>query len=480
MATRIPLKRFDIYALGTRLSTTVLVSEELAWWSNQEETLIGVVFRDFEDDDYGWVLLARDEIGRFRAIDVNSSYQTKRRAEADLRNRIDARSHSFEGIEAQGDVEHARVDLVTPIAALSKEQLHPYFLELINNPGRLPARRVISEIGLWLYPADPHFVREFQCHQFDQRLWEIYLWAVFREHMFDVAQHEAPDFECRGPAIHFTAEAVTIGPSTAGALAKHPNPQTPAEIAEFLKDYMPMKFGSALTSKLQKKTAKGEAYWDLPPAKDKPFIIALADFHKAADMQKQEAASMTYSQGGLYTYLYGRRVEWSMEEGGPKLRVAPVESFTYEGKTVPSGFFDLPEAENVSAVLFSNAGTISKFDRMGVQAGFGAPDHRYFRFGYRFDPDPNAFVGKQFFVEVGSDGYAEYWSDELQMFHNPNAKHPIEPGWFPGVAHHFFKNGQLQTIDYENRVLSSMTLILHVRDGEETADNVPDSINDTR
>jgi hypothetical protein len=41
-------------------------------------------------------------------------------------------------------------------------------------------------------------------------------------------------------------------------------------------------------------------------------------------------------------------------------------------KVIPSGFFDLPGPENVSAVLFSNSGTISKFNRMGVVAGFGS------------------------------------------------------------------------------------------------------------
>ena len=40
---------------------------------------------------------------------------------------------------------------------------------------------------------------------------------------------------------------------------------------------------------------------------------------------------------------------------------------------MPSGFFDEPGAANVSAVIFSNAGTLSKFDRMGIIAGFEEP-----------------------------------------------------------------------------------------------------------
>ena len=60
-------------------------------------------------------------------------------------------------------------------------KLHPYFRELAERPGRAPARAVVKEVAPWLAPSDPHFVPEFQFKQFDQRLWELYLWAAFRE-----------------------------------------------------------------------------------------------------------------------------------------------------------------------------------------------------------------------------------------------------------------------------------------------------------
>ena len=47
-----------------------------------------------------------------------------------------------------------------------------------------------------------------------------------------------------------------------------------------------------------------------------------------------------------------------------------LKSHTFKGKTIESGFFSLPDAENVSAVVFSNAGTLAKFDRIGVLAGY--------------------------------------------------------------------------------------------------------------
>lgn len=276
MAKRTPKGRFDLFSIGTRLSTTYLYSRELSWWCDLDETVLGTVILDLVDQDYGWILLARDEGRRFRCVKVGVSKATERLAEGELRLEIEhlARRKSFGGIEPQGDQERSPVDLLAPSTSVLPEHFHPYFRDLLDNPSRAPARRVISEIAPWLYPADPHFVSEFQRHQFDQRLWELYLWAAFRELGFDVVQHEAPDFECKAPGINFTVEATTVSASQQGPLLDHPNPRTPEERNEFLNTYMPMKFGSTLTTKLRKMSAEGLLYWERPWSRNKPFVIA--------------------------------------------------------------------------------------------------------------------------------------------------------------------------------------------------------------
>jgi hypothetical protein len=98
-----------------------------------------------------------------------------------------------------------------------------------------------------LTAADPHFVQEFQRHQFDQRLWELYLWAAFREGGYDVAHGTAPDFRVSAPGVAFAVEATTVAPSKDGVLSEHPNPKSPEEVAAFLADYMPIKYGNSLT-----------------------------------------------------------------------------------------------------------------------------------------------------------------------------------------------------------------------------------------
>ena len=288
---------------------------------------------------------------------------------------------------------------------------------------------------------------------------------MFRDQGYDVTHQEAPDLKVSNPWFSFYVEATTVAPSTSGALATHPNPMTPEEVAEFNLNYMPMKFGSPLVSKLEKRDANGLHYWERQGEPNMPFVIAIADFHKEAT--KEETGSMVYTQSGLYAYLFGARVSVEEVDGKVLLKTVPISEHTYNGKTVPSGFFDLPGAENVSAVIFSNAGTLAKFNRLGIRAGFAPPKYRYFRAGFSFDPDPNALVGTPFYVDVQDPNYVEYWGDEVQVFHNPNAKHPISPEAFPDAANFMYRDGILQTIDRPGRVLGSVTLNFKIQDNND-------------
>jgi hypothetical protein len=72
--------------------------------------------------------------------------------------------------------------------------------------------------------------------------------------------------------------------------------------------------------------------------------------------------SMLRSRSAFETYIYGYDHDWK-RDGGGKLTIIPrkIESHQWGTKEIPSGFSDLPEAENVAAVVFSGSGTISKF-----------------------------------------------------------------------------------------------------------------------
>ena len=59
----------------------------------------------------------------------------------------------------------------------------------------------------------------------------------------------------------------------------------------------------------------------------------------------------------------------------------PIDKHKFGTKEIPSGFFAQPNAENVSAVLFSNSGTIPKFNRMGQQGAYQSDAVRMIRWG---------------------------------------------------------------------------------------------------
>jgi hypothetical protein len=58
--------RFDIYAMGARMSPSRLISEELTYWSDANEKVLGMVFRDLVDNDFGWIYslaIAQEDFG---------------------------------------------------------------------------------------------------------------------------------------------------------------------------------------------------------------------------------------------------------------------------------------------------------------------------------------------------------------------------------------------------------------------------------
>jgi hypothetical protein len=462
MARRISRTLFDLLAIGTRRAVARAMTTEVSWWSDLNDQIIGTVFIDAVDRDYAWAMLARDLRGQFRGIDVRSSLPSERIATAQLRIAIEekCRDPNFSGWEPQGDEAEGRLLDLFEDRGVPDSKLHKYYLELRDRPGRAPARMVFKAISPWLVTSDPHLVKEFQEGQFDQRLWEVYLWATFRDQGFDVEHRVAPDLIMTSPWYSFAVEATTVGPSTAGPLSKHPDPRTLDEVATFLTDYMPMKFGGPLTSKLSKVDAQGRHYWQMQGAEGLPFVLAIADFHKEAGPEMP--GSMCYSQGALYSYLYGLRVTAELIDGQAVYHYEPVAQHAYNGKVIPSGFFTLPDSENVSAVLFSNAATLAKFDRIGVRAGFAPDKHKYFRVGFMYDPDPNALVPVPFKVDVSDPAYDEYWGDEVQIFHNPRSLRPLDAEAFPDATHYWLKDGELVVKTRGGAVLGSMTAIFAI------------------
>ena len=327
--------------------------------------------------------------------------------------------------------------------------LHPYFRTLISEVRLEAARNIIREIVYSFTVPDAHYIKEFQTNGFDARLWELYLYIYLYNEDFEfVHGNPSPDFHLTKFNDEYLIEAVTVNPGQDPLRPDANIPENPEEIRHLMNGYLPIKFGSPLYSKLQKK------YWELEHVRGKPLIFAIHDYHMPA--------SMTWSRSALFEYLYGLRVSVASDKDGQKRpSTETIEEHEWNGKVIPSNFFAQPGSENVSAVLFSNDATITKFNRMGKLAGLGSSKIRMIRNGFRFDPDPNAIEAIQFSADVDDEDYEESWSDSIIMYHNPNARAPVDPSAFPSISHMWFdkESEEIRGFHQPYDVLSSMTVV---------------------
>jgi hypothetical protein len=446
------VKRFNALVGGSRSAALEFYGAELEWYANEDETIVGVVLRDLIDLDYVAVALARDDARRYRCFDLECSFPSVSDARAWLIRAI--KWHTCQGVTTfpQGD-EGKRLDLFTPVVPVDKQ--HVSFRDLAASEAFLPARSIIAELMPHFVDVDGTFVKEFQTKGFDARLWELYLHAyLMEEQLFIEREHPSPDFIVRKYGQTVAIEAVIVGrrtPYRTILLDEEPQPLPLEEIIKKNRDETPIQFGSALFTKLQKR------YWELPHVSGFPLVFAIADFH--------DDRSMLWTSTGLMHYLYGVHHGFDYDEQG-KLIITPYKIGVHQAgsKTIPSGYFFQPDAENVSAVLFSASGTISKFNRIGRQAGFRHPDVTMIRVGTCHNHDPNACVPHMFHYEVNEE-CDETWAEGLSMFHNPQARFPVPGELFPSIAHHRFVNGQIISQIPEFHPYASYTYHLRARKG---------------
>lgn len=212
---------------------------------------------------------------------------------------------------------------------------------------------------------------------------------------------------------------------------------------EEFRSYMRIKFSNALRKKLRKR------YWEEPHMKNCPLLLAVADFHFSARIINEQNSiappSLIFSKPALEEYLYGGMFETITDNNG--LVSNKLHKFN-SIKNYEKAFFDLPDSENISAIIFSNLGTISKFNRMGKVAGFGSKDVKIFQIGEIYNPDPTKTVPIQFTSIVEPSKHCEYWGDGINIYHNPNAKIPLDEEMFPSsLHHHLIDNTLVTTID---------------------------------
>ena len=335
-------------------------------------------------------------------------------------------------------------DLLAPI--VPDDQQHRSFRSLIQGPGYGPARDLLRDVWAAFPNPDDNFVREFQTKGFDARVWELALFAVGHFGPYQVTRPStAPDFRFERNGLGVWIEAVTSNPSATLPADSDADDSDDIEVRfHTMNNVVPIRLGSPLYSKLSKQ------YWELPHVAGEPFVIAIEDFADPSPVRTSDAP--------LFRYLYGleHRVT-SLPGEVVKIEEVKIPAHQHGSKLIPSGYFDLPGAENVSAVIFSNEGTIPKFNRMAFDFE-KYPDVRMTRVGSCMDFDPRATVPTAFGWLVGD--FPEEWGHGVSVFHNPNAVRPIPVDFFEGFSgRHWFEDGRYENLFRDFTPNASITAV---------------------
>jgi hypothetical protein len=316
-----------------------------------------------------------------------------------------------------------------------EKDLHPQFVLLRDNPHWEPARQVLRKTCSELHDPDGNLVEQFQTTGFDSRTFELFLYEMFKEcgHKID-RSHQYPDFLLAKDGVEAAVEAVTANPTgLAGEIVPYdhePKPLKGQSPADYFRNEVAIRFGSPLYSKLKKK------YWERPHIKGKPLIFAIETFHAAG--------SLNIGYSSLSNYLFGVSQRWYHDEKGELIIIGEEVKEHRSGlKVIPSGFFNQPDAENVSAVLFTNTGTMAKFNRMGLQAGYGKDKVRIFRHGTCYNWQPHATAPEVFFAEIGDPAEGtETWWEGTVLIKNPNATYKLPDEWLGAGAEDDLADGK--------------------------------------
>jgi hypothetical protein len=338
----------------------------------------------------------------------------------------------------------------TPIHKTTKQKYSELYSRLSGTVTYRGAFNIIAELYLALPKPDDNFISDLEGYGFNARIWELYLFACFKEQGCKVSQDfPSPDFEISIGIMKAFVEAVTTNPTGPGSLELQQPQHAPADKLERVSGDMAARFAKTLRSKLQKK------YAEQAHVKGYPFALAIADF--------SGGATMLWSREALIAYLYGEAAQLVETSEGKK--AVPKELGQLIGHPkITAGLFKDPDMAGLSAVIFSNAGTLPKFQRMATQAGMPPDVVTARRIGELADFSPEALESIPFDMDTRSEEYKElcggkeFWCFEMEVFHNPTAALPFAHELLPGARHWFDKGGEIWcTSIFRNQILKSVT-----------------------
>ncbi|NQX46950.1 glycosaminoglycan attachment protein [Paenibacillus tritici] len=345
------------------------------------------------------------------------------------------------------------IDLFKPIVPMDK--LNRNFSILKDGALNEPTRVMMNKAFEFFNDIDGNFLEQFQTTGFDARVFELYLSSYFLEAGYKLNRdYDRPDFIVERDGYKVAIEATTVNSTVDRKQImdgkKAHRDLTLEELYEKLRNELPIKFGSPLFSKLNKK------YWELNHCKDIPLVLAIEAFH--------EEDSLSFTSNALIQYLYGIRHELHIdEEGRDSVNKSDINEHRSGNKVIPSVFFQQPYTENISAIIFTNSGTTAKFKRMGYYYGCVSSFIKMYREGVCYDFDPKALRPKEFKYDL-DNRIDESWGEGLEVFHNPKANFPLPKDFFDDAAYHYIEDGEVLSFLPEFHIYHSKTLTIEFED----------------
>jgi hypothetical protein len=454
---RLPQPMFDIYALSLPRGHAFGDRPPVEAWQSEDGLAWGAITRDVIDRTFGVLVMRRREDQVWVMIRQEHGFSDS----ADARRAIE--SSMREGAPPEPIPPNtARRPALYDVQGREPSEI---FMLLVR-PTHHVAAWLLNQVYLAFPNPDKSWAGDCQTDNFHTRMWEAHLLACLREQGVLVTQpHSSPDFHIenrRGDEAWI--EVVTANPPVRYNHVNAGLTSPPEDARERFFGPAALRFAKTLGSKLQKR------YDLLPHVADKPFALALADFHAPG--------SMVWSREALVGYLYGMHAEVS-EVDGRRIASSGEVSHLLGDSVFPAGLFRTTAHSELSAVIFTNACSIAKFNRVGVSAGALTKGLRYVRHGRFYDRTPGALDGIPFCLDITSEEYRalwpqryEPWSAELEIFHNPFARHPLPRALLSEATHWFDAGGEvICESHYETSVLWSRTLIQNDSDPMPTLRN---------
>ncbi|SPC18460.1 hypothetical protein [Cupriavidus taiwanensis] len=437
---------FDVYALALPKGLSFDEDPPVNAWADSGHLTVGALTQNRKSGKHGVLIMRRREDHVWAVL----------RRDAD----------SFSEEEAMAIIRQACEEPACPVLVPSgarrrtplwdlKGSEPSGIFKLLGQPCRERGAWMLNQLYLAMPNPDPNWPKDCQTDNFHTRLWEALLLASFREQGLLVTQeYPSPDFHItNSKGGNAWVEAVTTNPPVRYDHASAGTDPLPQDRRERMLGAAAERYARTLRNKLNK------GYTNMPHVAGTPFAIAIADFHAPG--------SMMWSREALIAYLYGLYVRKVEREGKVVAAAEAVDTLPGD-PSIRAGLFFTPEGKELSAVIFSNGASLAKLSRVPISFGGDSGDYRYVRIGEFVDDTPGALNGIPFSMDVNSNEYRdlwkpygyEPWTAEIEVFHNPKARHRINPALLPEATHWLPINGVLDCRRYfRHSVLKSQTLI---------------------